>query len=276
MSQGDYRMTQRVRDLMHRGTISCQADATLGQVAVLLTQHRIHAIYVADRKGRLNGVVTDFDLLTGEWLGTDEASLSAMRTMTAGELMSSPPSTIDAEASVADAARLMKEKSWKRLLVTSEGQDVGVLSLSDLIASLAPNKINRGTVGDVMARVMLVCRAETPVSEIARGLTYAGYRSVLVLSADGRALGVVSGLDFLDAAQNPNTLHAPAEKVMHPALTILPGASLREAADMMIEHHHHRLIVLDPERPQATPLGIISSVDIVAEMAQPGSVWQSS
>jgi len=269
-------MTQRVRDLMHRGTISCQPDATLGQVAVMLTQHRIHAIYVADRKGQVNGVITDFDLLTGEWLSTDEASLSAMRTMTAGELMSSPPTTVDAEASVADAARMMKDKNWKRLLVIHEGQDVGVLSLSDLIASLSPSRIGRGTVGEVMARVMLVCRAETPVSEIARGLTYAGYRSVLVLNADGRAVGVVSGLDFLDAVQHPNLLHVPAEKVMHPALTILPSASLREAADLMIEHHHHRLIVLDPERPQATPLGIISSMDIVAEMAQPGSVWQKT
>lgn len=269
-------MTQRVRDLMHRGTISCQPDATLGQVAVMLTQHRIHAMYVADRRGHLNGVVTDFDLLTGEWLSTDEQSLSAMRTMTAGELMSSPPTTIDAEATVEDAARIMKDKNWKRLLVIQDGQEVGVLSLSDLIASLASTHINRGTVGDVMARVMLVCRAEAPVSEISRGLTYAGYRSVLVLSADGRAMGVVSGLDFLDAVLDPAKLHMPAEKVMHPALTILPGASLREAADMMIEHHHHRLIVLDPERPQAMPVGIISSVDIVAEMAQPGSVWQKS
>jgi CBS domain-containing protein len=127
-----------------------------------------------------------------------------------------------------------------------------------------------------MARVMLVCRAETPVAEIARGMTYARYRSVLVLSADGRTMGVVSGLDFLGAIQDPALLQAPAEKVMHPALTTTPEASLKEAADLMIEHHHHRLIVLDPEHPQAVPLGIISSVDIVAEMAQPGSVWQKS
>jgi len=269
-------MTQRVRDLMHRGLISCQTDATLGQVAVLLTQHRIHALYVADRRGRMNGVITDFDLLTGEWLSTDEASLKAMRTMTAGELMSSPPNTIEADALITDAAKTMKERSLKRLLVMQGGQEAGVISLSDLIASLAPTQINRGTVGDVMSRVMLVCRADTSVSDIARALTYARYRSVLVLNADGRAMGVVSGLDFLDAVLDSSKLQTPAEKVMHPALTILPGASLREAADMMIEHHHHRLIVLDPDRPQAMPLGIISSVDIVAEMAQPGSVWQTA
>jgi hypothetical protein len=43
---------------------------------------------------------------------------------------------------------------------------------------------------------------------------------------------------------------------------------------MMIENHHHRLVVVDPEQPDAMPLGIISSFDIVAEMAHPESVWQ--
>jgi CBS domain-containing protein len=62
---------------------------------------------------------------------------------------------------------------------------------------------------------------------------------------------------------------------MHEALTIHPGASLREAADKMIEHHHHRLIVVDPNQEHGIPLGAISSFDIVAEMAQPGSVWQA-
>jgi hypothetical protein len=39
------------------------------------------------------GVITDFDLLAGEWLSADRQSLSAMRKMTAGELMSSPVDT---------------------------------------------------------------------------------------------------------------------------------------------------------------------------------------
>jgi CBS domain-containing protein len=49
---------------------------------------------------------------------------------------------------------------------------------------------------------------------------------------------------------------------------------LHEAAKKMIEHHYHRLVVIDPEQPDAMPLGVISSFDIVAEMAAPSSVWQ--
>jgi CBS domain-containing protein len=61
---------------------------------------------------------------------------------------------------------------------------------------------------------------------------------------------------------------------MHPALTIDIHAPLREAADLMIQNHHHRLVVIDRDNPQAFPLGIISSFDTVAEMARPGSIWQ--
>jgi len=269
-------MTQQVHDLMHRGLITCRPDATLGQIAVMLTQHRIHALYVEDNQKQVLGVITDFDLLTGEWLAADEASLTAMRTMTAGEIMSTPVSSVDADAPISDAARMMKDSNYKRLLVTQKGQSAGVLSLSDLIRSLAATGVNRGKVGDVMARVMLVCRKDTPVSEIARGLSNAGYRSVLVVEAHGHPVGVVSGLDFLDAVQDSSRLTATAEQVMHPALTIAPTASLREAADQMIEAYHHRLIVVDPADDQAMPLGIISTVDIVAEMSQPDSVWQKA
>jgi len=34
---------------MHPGLITCRPDATLGQVAVMLTQHHVHALIVADR-----------------------------------------------------------------------------------------------------------------------------------------------------------------------------------------------------------------------------------
>jgi CBS domain-containing protein len=61
---------------------------------------------------------------------------------------------------------------------------------------------------------------------------------------------------------------------MHTALTIDINASLREAADKMIQNHHHRLVVMDTDDPDAFPLGVISTFDIVAEMANPDSVWQ--
>jgi CBS domain-containing protein len=62
---------------------------------------------------------------------------------------------------------------------------------------------------------------------------------------------------------------------MHAMLTVDVHATLREAADLMIQHHHHRVVVVDKDDPDSFPLGVVSSFDIVAQMAKPGSVWQA-
>jgi CBS domain-containing protein len=92
-------------------------------------------------------------------------------------------------------------------------------------------------------------------------LAYANFKRVIPLT-ERAVKGLGSGLT--------------ASQVKHPALTIHMTASLREAADLMIQHHHHRVVVIDPAQPDSMPLGIISSYDIVAEMARPESVWQRS
>jgi CBS domain-containing protein len=268
-------MNKLVRDYMHPGLITCKPDATLGQVAVMLNHHRVHALIVIDRDGRPLGVITDFDLLAGEWLSADAESLEAMRRMTAGELMSSPVDTIDANSPASEASRMMRLKIIRRLLVTDKGKPVGVISVSDLIASLADGgPAQRETVGDVMSDAILVCRDKTPVSAVARAMTNTGWRSVLVVDAEGKPLGVVSGLDLLEFCELEECGDTVVSELMHPALTIHIDASLQEAARVMIENHHHRLIVVDKRQPDSMPLGIISSFDIVAEMARPDSVWQ--
>lgn len=268
-------MGQSVSDLMHPGVITCGRDTNLGEVAVMLTQHHIHALVVVDRDGRPLGIISDFDLLAGEWLSVDSESLEAMRTMTAGELMSVPIDTIRADEDVQVAAKRMREEQIHRLVVVERGQPVGVISISDFVAGLADRApLKRETVGDVMSDAMLVCRDRTPVVLAARAMTQAGWRSVLVIDAQGKPLGVVSGMDLLAYCEEDDCADATVRKVMHDPLTIDISASLREAADRMIKSHHHRLIVVDREDPDAVPLGIISSYDIVAEMAEPESPWR--
>ena len=99
-------MKKLVKDLMHPGIITCKPTATLGQVSVLLNQHNVHALFVIDRDGRIIGVISDFDLMAGEWLSSDSESLGAMRTLTAADLMSQPVDSIDANIPLAEACLL--------------------------------------------------------------------------------------------------------------------------------------------------------------------------
>ncbi len=269
-------MTKLVRDLMHPGVFTCRPDATLGQVAVLLNQHHVHALIAADRAGRPLGIISDFDLLAGEWLSTDRESLATMRKLTAADLMSYPIDSVEADLPLSQAAQILIEKDVSRLLVTEKGKPAGVISLSDFVSSIAgAEKPSRETVADVMSDAILVCRDKTPLASAARTMTQAGWRSVLVVDAKGKPQGVVSGKDLLPFAKNGVDERLTVSDVMHPALTIDVNASLRQAADLMIQKHHHRLVVIDQRDSEAFPLGVISSFDIVAEMARPGSIWQT-
>lgn len=268
-------MAKLVKDIMHANLITCKSDATLGQVAVLLHNNHVHALVVNDRDGRAAGVISDFDLLAGEWLSSDPESLNTMRKLTAADLMSSPITTVEGSVPLTEAVREFIEKDVNRLVVIQGGKPVGIISLSDFVAYLAESSaIKRGSVGDVMSDAILVCRGKTPILSAARAMTSAGWRSVLVVDAKGKVLGVVSGRDLLPYVQNGGADGKIVRDVMHPALTIDITASLREAADKMIQNHHHRLVVVDRENPDAFPLGVISSFDIVAQMAKPDSVWQ--
>ena len=268
-------MGKTVRDLMHRGLITCPAEIRLGQVARRLAQEGVHALVVADRAGQPMGIISDFDLLTGEWLSATPESLETMRQMTAGELMSTPLHTIEADAPVAEASRRLRAGNVHRLLVIEGGRAVGVISIGDLVANLARPATRRETVADVMSRALVVCRADMPLHAAARAMSERRSRSIVIVSAAGHPLGVVTGWDLLEVCEDDCGDRTVSE-VMHPPIIIEPTASLREAIDRMITHHIHRLVVVDPQDASAMPLGVLSTADIFVEMAGPDSVWQAA
>ena len=270
-------MTQVVKDLMHKGLITCPPTTSLGQVATLLTEHHVHALIVADQADKPLGIISDFDLLVGEWLSVDEESLNTMRHMTARDLMTIPIETVEADSSAEAAAKRMAEKQIHRMLVTEAGKPVGILSISNFVAGIAAQEpVKRKTVGDVMSDTFLVCREDTPVISAARTMTQAGWRSVVVVNAKGKLLGILTGKDLVHLTGKSVDENLKVNQCMNRSLlTIDINSSLQQAADLMIQNHRHRVIVVDKNDPESFPLGVISSFDIVAEMARPGSIWQS-
>jgi signal-transduction protein with cAMP-binding, CBS, and nucleotidyltransferase domain len=57
--------------------------------------------------------------------------------VTVGEIMTAPLATIDASASLVDAARKMVEKRLKRLVVTEHDNIIGIISQTDVVQHLA-------------------------------------------------------------------------------------------------------------------------------------------
>jgi CBS domain-containing protein len=269
-------MTQTINDLMHKGLIICPPEASLGKVAAMLTNHHVHALVVAEDADHPLGIISDFDLLAGEWLSVDEESLNTMRKLTARELMTSPIESVDLNTPVNEAAKRMAEKGIHRMLVTGDGKPAGVISISDFVAGIAAQEESkRETVGDVMSDTFLVCREDNRVLSAARTMTQAGWRSIIVVNSRGKLEGVITGHDLVSLAGSTVDVNLKVSALMNQDLiTIDINSSLQEAADIMIQNHCHRVIVVDRSDPHSFPLGVISSFDIVAAMARPGSIWQ--
>ena len=122
----------RVADVMTREVATVAPATPVKEIARVLAQRRVSALPVVDLEGRVVGVVSEADLLLKEGRGAladpprrfEAASRRAQRAKAgatvAAELMTAPALTIAPEASVADAARLMRERGVKRLVVVDD------------------------------------------------------------------------------------------------------------------------------------------------------------
>jgi len=259
--------------MMHVGVITCPVSTTLGELTRLLVEHSVHAVFIEDERGSIVGVISDIDLLMGEWLFTDEESLRILKSVTARELMSSPVASVEAGVALQQVAVRMAEQHLHRLLVTEAGKPVGVISISDIVRSLGHQEVIRRTAEEVMSRAIVVCRLETPLAAVARGMSERHSRSVIVVESSGAPRGIITGLDLMRFVGDNGFEQKMARDVMRAPITISPEASLREAADTMISHRIHRLVVVDSNQPETMPIGLISTSDIMIEMAQSRSTW---
>ncbi|MEV6944329.1 CBS domain-containing protein [Streptomyces sp. NPDC051172] len=127
-----------VSDVMTHTVVAVGSEAPFKEIVELLDQWKVSALPVLAGEGRVVGVVSEADLMAKEeFRDTEEGDPEVRRkagAITAGELMSSPAVTVHADASLAEAARIMARRHVKRLpVVDGVGLLQGVVSRSDLL-----------------------------------------------------------------------------------------------------------------------------------------------
>lgn len=110
-----------VGDVMTRDPVAVDRDAPFKDVVTLMDRWKVSTLPVLEGGGRVVGVVS-------------EADLARARGVTAGELMNAPAVTVHADATVAQAARVMARRGVKRLpVVDGTGVLTGIVSRADLL-----------------------------------------------------------------------------------------------------------------------------------------------
>jgi CBS domain-containing protein len=128
----------RVADLMTIDPITVPVDASIEEAEELLRRFHISGLPVTDADGRLVGVISQTDLLYLAAPTVQALIRHRPSGIRVGEVMSTPPVTIDTSESVRDAARVMEDGRLHRLVaVDPQGRPIGVLSAMDFVALVA-------------------------------------------------------------------------------------------------------------------------------------------
>ncbi|HEU4671963.1 MAG TPA: CBS domain-containing protein [Candidatus Limnocylindrales bacterium] len=161
-----------VRDVMTRDVVTVRPETPLKQVARLLVERGISGVPVVSPDGRVLGVVSEADFLVKE-RGVEKprhralaslfgdsaetlARLEKVAAATAGDAMTAPAITIEADRTIRDAADLMTSHAVNRLPVTDRRGLLGIVTRADLVrAYLRPDEDLERAIRDEVLRATL-------------------------------------------------------------------------------------------------------------------------
>lgn len=150
-------MAKTVADVMSHDPIMVSPQTPLKEAIKILAERRISGLPVVDDAGKLVGVISETDLLwqeTGvkppvyimfldsviylENPARHDRELHKALGQTVEEVMSGDPVTVKPDQPLRQAAKLMQEKSIRRLAVTDEaGKVIGILTPGDIVRAMA-------------------------------------------------------------------------------------------------------------------------------------------
>ena len=127
-----------------------------------------------------------------------------------------------------------------------------------------PSEADRTPLSEVMTGDVLCVRPAVSIEAVAELLTEHGITGVPVVDESGRAIGIISKTDLVQARHD--RLGAVAADIMMPiAFTLPENATLSHAAALMAYEGIHRLPVVAAD---GSVVGIVSAMDVVRWLAR--------
>jgi CBS domain-containing protein len=115
------------KDIMTRDVITVNPAMTVKSLAMTLIKNQISGAPVADKVGKIVGVVSESDIVAKK--GKDVKSIMSKKIISVRE-----------ETPVEEIARMMTTHHIKRLPVMNDGKVVGIVSRADIVSAIALGK----------------------------------------------------------------------------------------------------------------------------------------
>lgn len=259
----------RVSEYMHRQLEILPEDATALEAAERMRDRRVGSVFVEaldreQRECRLAGIITETDLVTKVLAQERDADATLV-----SDIMSHPLLTIAPDRPMIDASHLMESQRVRHLGVLDGTDIVGVISVRDLAKHFteapagpvqALNDVYR-PLTVLMQKALETLDARETVTAAVRSMAKQRIGSVFVVEA-GELVGIVTETDIVRKALaerlDPKTV--PLGSLLnHPLVGIDLNRSIRDACEMMAQHHVRHLAVTDRQKI----VGVVSIRDLV-------------
>jgi len=116
-----------VRDIMAKNVKTVRTDDSVHDAVVKMNKFDVGSVIVTNNN-RAVGIITSKNILRR----IVESRLDAS-TIRAKDIMSSPLITIEPDASIEDAAKLMVQKKIKKIAIIEKDKIIGIISTSDIV-----------------------------------------------------------------------------------------------------------------------------------------------
>ncbi len=109
------------------------------------------------------------------------------------------------------------------------------------------------------------CYPDTPLADAVHRMVDEDISCVVVVDHDGYLAGIITRNDVLRGyLENDDWQNAPVARYMtQDVITVLPEDQLHDVANLLQEHHIHRVVVVREEQGKQKPVAVVSEADLV-------------
>ncbi len=181
-----------IEEIMVRDVACATLPGSRDEVLKILKNKRISGVPVL-KDNKVVGLITRTNLLRKP----EEEQLAL--------LMARDPQTIAPDANITDAARLFLENRIRRLPVVEGDKLVGLVTIADVIGSMADLSIT-DPIGQYLNNGVVPVWDETPLPVVARAMELAHVKASPVLDSSLELVGIISDRDIISASVIEDTV----------------------------------------------------------------------
>ncbi len=251
-----------VSDYMSTPLLTVGVLTPLGAAATVMRDNDVSSVVGVSAAGEVSGLLTFSDLLrVGTRRPSEGELLSFPEQATVSDAMSTGVKVVEAGATCAEAAAIMVQNRFHRLVVNRDGEGVGVLSPFDLMKLIVHEGLET-SISKFMSAPLVTIEVDATVSAATERLDQSRVSGLVVLEGEW-LVGLFTQREALESRHYDRK--TAVESVMTPAFIALEsGTAMHRAAASALALGARRVVATVQGRPE----GMLSGIDFARAVAE--------